>query len=87
VEKMPHQKERMYSYLIILSICSSAGLQCWQTLFDNFAVNMVGLDGYHIGILQSVREIPGFLALLVTYVLFIIKEHHHPGHEFRISLL
>lgn len=73
---MPHQKELMYSYLIILSICSSAGLQCWQILFDNFAVNVVGLDGYHIGILQSVREIPGFLALLVTYVLFIIKEHH-----------
>jgi predicted MFS family arabinose efflux permease len=72
---MPHKQEQMYPYLIVLTICSHAGLQCWQTLFNNFSVNVVGLDGYHIGILQSVREIPGFLALLVTYVLLLVKEH------------
>ncbi|MBU8848913.1 MAG: MFS transporter [Desulfobacterales bacterium] len=70
-----YKKEPMYSYLIVLTICSTAGLQCWLTLFDNFSVNIVGLDGHHIGALQSVREIPGFLALLVTYVILIIKEH------------
>ena len=70
-----YKKELMYSYLIILTICSTAGLQCWRTLFDNFSVNIVGLYGNHIGALQSVREIPGFLALLVTYAILIIKEH------------
>ena len=70
-----YKKKQMYSYLIVLSICSTAGLQCWLTLFDNFSVNIVGLDGHHIGALPSVREIPGFLALLVTYVILIIKEH------------
>ena len=70
-----YKKKQMYFYLIVLSVCSTAGLQCWQTLFDNFSVNVVGLDGHHIGALQSVREIPGFLALLVTYVILIIKEH------------
>lgn len=70
-----YKKKLMYSYLIVLTICSTAGLQCWFTLFDNFSVNIVGLEGNHIGLLQSVREIPGFLALLVTYVILIIKEH------------
>jgi predicted MFS family arabinose efflux permease len=70
-----YKKEMMYSYLVVLTICSTAGLQCWRTLFDNFSVNVVGLDGNHIGVLQSVREMPGFLALLVTYVILIIKEH------------
>lgn len=70
-----YKREPMYLYLIVLTICSTAGLQCWRTLFDNFSVNVVGLDGQHIGALQSVREIPGFLALLVTYVILIIKEH------------
>ncbi len=70
-----HRKEGMYSYLIVLTVCSTVGLQCWRTLFDNFGVNVVGLDGHHVGILQSIREIPGFLALLVTYVLLVIKEH------------
>jgi hypothetical protein len=51
------------------------GLQAWHTLFNNFAVDIVGLDGHHIGIIQSVREIPGFLALLAVFVIMLIKEH------------
>ena len=65
----------MYRYLIVLTIASSVGLQTWRTLFDNFAVNVVGLDGGHIGVLQSIREIPGFLALLVVFVMLLLKEH------------
>lgn len=65
----------MYAYLLVLTICSTAGLHAWRTLFDNFAVNVINLDGSHVGFLQSVREIPGFLALLVVYFLFIIREH------------
>lgn len=66
---------KMYRFLAILTICSSLGLQSWRTLFDNFAVNVVGLNGQHIGLIQSVREIPGFLALLVVFILLLIKEH------------
>lgn len=65
----------MYGYLLLLTVCSTAGLHVWRTLFDNFAVNIVNLDGSHIGIIQSVRELPGFLALLVVYVLLLVKEH------------
>lgn len=65
----------MYRYLMVFTICSSMGLQTWLTLFNNFAVDMAGLDGHHIGIIQSVREIPGFLALLAVFVIMFIKEH------------
>lgn len=65
----------MYLYLMVLTIACTVGLHAWRTLFDNFAVNIIHLEGYHIGILQSIREIPGILSLLVVYVLFIIKEH------------
>lgn len=65
----------MFRFLIVLTICSTAGLQVWRTLFNNFAVDVVGLDGNHIGVIQSVREIPGFLALLVVFFLLIIKEY------------
>ncbi len=65
----------MYRFLVVLTICSTVGLQTWRTLFNNFAVERVGLGGNHIGIIQSVREIPGFLALLVIFFLLIIKEH------------
>ena len=65
----------MYRYLMVLTISSAIGLQAWRTLFDNFAVRVVGLNGDHVGIIQSVREIPGFLALLAVFVFLFIKEH------------
>jgi len=70
-----HSHFLMYRYLMVLTIASTMGLQAWRTLFDNFAVHVCHLEGVHIGILQSVREIPGFLALLAIYLLLIIKEH------------
>ena len=65
----------MYLYLAVLTVAATVGLQTWLTLFNNFAVENVGLDGDSIGILQSVREIPGFLALLAVFVIRYIREH------------
>ena len=65
----------MFRFLALLSIAATVGLQTWRTLFNNFAVEVVHLEGNHIGIIQSVREIPGFLALLVIYIILILKEH------------
>ena len=65
----------MYRYLTVLTIASMAGLQTWRTLFNNFAVDAASLTGYHIGVIQAVREIPGFLALLAIFVIRFIPEH------------
>jgi MFS family permease len=60
---------------MVLTISSMVGLQGWRTLFNNFAVEVAHLEGHHIGVIQSVREIPGFLALLAVFVLLVIREH------------
>jgi len=65
----------MFRFLMVLTICSTVGLQAWMTLFNNFAVEQVGLTGSQVGAIQSVREIPGFLTLLAVFVMLIIKEH------------
>ncbi len=67
------RKNPMYLYLIVLAVCSTMGLQAWRTLFNNFAVEAAGLNGQHVGMIQSVREIPGFLAFLAVYVIMLIK--------------
>jgi len=71
----PYAASQMFRFLLILTAASQVGLQGWRTLFDNFAVREVGLNGEHIGIIQSVREVPGFLALLVVFVMLLFKEH------------
>lgn len=65
----------MYRFLMVLTISSTIGLQVWLTLFNNFAVEIAGLAGNYIGIIQSVREVPGFLALLAVFVILFVKEY------------
>ena len=65
----------MYRYLMILGICAGAGLQGWTALFTNYAKEVVGVNGFQIGLSQAVREIPGFLSIAAVYLLFIFKEH------------
>ncbi len=64
-----------YIFLIVLTISCTVGLQVWRTLFNNFAVEVAHLDGSHVGVIQSVREIPGLLAFVIVYLLLYIKEH------------
>lgn len=46
----------------------------WSNLINNFAVERAAFTGAEIGVLQSVREIPGFLAFAVVLVLLFVKE-------------
>jgi len=68
-------EKKMFVMLMLLTVASFTGLQGWTTLFNNFAVERANFDGFDMGFTQSVREIPGFLALLVVYLLIFIKEH------------
>nr|WP_155932402.1 MFS transporter [Pseudodesulfovibrio alkaliphilus] len=65
----------MYLFLLVLVVGAQAGFQGWRTLFNNFAVEVGGLSGLDVGLVQSVREVPGFLALTALYLLLILREH------------
>ena len=67
------RKDQMFRYLAVLTIASVVSLQTWRTLFNNFAVEVAHLEGYHIGIIQSIREVPGFLALLAIFIIMVMR--------------
>jgi len=46
----------------------------WWALLNNFAVEQAQFTGKEIGVLQSVREIPGFLAFTAIFVLLVMRE-------------
>ena len=75
IPEVPDRQRPMLRFLLVLSVASMIGLQGWRTLLNNFAVEWAGLDGNHMGVIQSVREIPGFLALLAVWVMLLIREH------------
>ncbi len=62
--------------LLILIMTVGAGLSwaVWLNLLNNFAIEKVNFSGAEIGILQSLREVPGFLAFTVIFVLAFVRE-------------
>jgi hypothetical protein len=48
--------------------------QTWMSLLNNFTVEVAHFTGEDMGVLQSIREIPGFLAFLVVYLLLIFTQ-------------
>jgi len=62
------------SLLILMSIAMPVAFNAWSAMLNNFVVEKAAFTGVEIGILQSLREIPGFLSFTTIFVLLIIKE-------------
>ncbi|MFA0048176.1 MFS transporter [Vibrio sp. 10N.261.51.F11] len=62
------------NFLLLISIVVPIAFSSWMALLNNFVIEEANFDGADIGLLQSVREIPGFLAFTVVFVLAFIRE-------------
>ncbi len=60
--------------LLILAAAIPIAFEPWMVIINNFAVEKVAFTGLERGILESVREIPGFLAFTVVYLLLIWRQ-------------
>lgn len=60
--------------LFIMAAAMPLSLGTWMALINNFAVERAAFDGADIGMLQSVREIPGFLSFAVVFLLLLFRE-------------
>jgi len=60
--------------LMITAAAMPISFITWSTLINNFAVEQSAFSGREIGILQSLREVPGFLSFLVVYLLLVFNE-------------
>ena len=60
--------------LLLMAGAVPLSFATWQALLNNFAIERAAFSGAEIGILQSLRELPGFLAFTVVFLLFLLKE-------------
>ncbi len=60
--------------LLLMAFAVPLSFAAWQALLNNFAIERAAFTGREMGILQSLREIPGFLAFGVVFVLLLIRE-------------
>jgi hypothetical protein len=64
----------MYLFLFVLTLASTVGFQAWSIMCTNFAVDVVELNAAQLGIIHSVREVPGLLTALVIALLYLVRE-------------
>ncbi len=60
--------------LILMSIAMPIAFNVWSALLNNFALERAQFTGVEMGTLHSLREVPGFLAFTVIFVLLILRE-------------
>ena len=60
--------------LLWMTFIMSLVFSVWQVLLNNFVIERAQFTGAEIGILQSLREIPGFLAFTAIFILILIRE-------------
>ena len=61
-------------FLMAMTFINFLGFAGWSTLFNNFAKEAVGATGFDIGLAQTVREIPGFLAFTAIFWFMVMRE-------------
>ncbi|WP_276612679.1 MFS transporter [Halioglobus maricola] len=62
------------NFLLAAAFIMPLTFSVWQALLNNFVVEKAAFTGAEIGMLQSLREVPGFLAFTAVYVLLVIRE-------------
>jgi hypothetical protein len=60
--------------LLLMAGAVPLSFATWQALLNNFAIERAAFTGIEIGVLHSLREIPGFLAFAVVFLLFLLRE-------------
>ncbi len=60
--------------LMIMAAGVPLSFSTWMALIDNFSIHHASFSGREIGILQSLREVPGFLAFAVIFLLLYFRE-------------
>jgi predicted MFS family arabinose efflux permease len=71
---MLNGNRRLLTYLLVSNFILYFGFQIWQTMFNNYAVEVIGVGPAGIGLIQAVREIPGLLGFLLGVLVLYLSE-------------
>ncbi|MFT5420249.1 MAG: hypothetical protein ACI9D5_000990 [Candidatus Endobugula sp.] len=63
-----------FTLLLLMAFVMPLIFSTWMALINNFSKEAAEFTGKEIGILQSLREVPGFLAFTAVWVLLFIRE-------------
>ena len=65
---------RPVALLFLMALAMPIAFNTWSALLNNFVIEAADFDGSDIGLLHTVREIPGFLAVGVIAIIIFVRE-------------
>ncbi|KIN60235.1 MFS protein, permease component [Sulfitobacter noctilucae] len=65
---------RPVALLFLMALGMPIAFNTWSALLNNFVIEVADFDGSDIGLLHTVREIPGFLAVGVIAIIIFVRE-------------
>jgi len=64
----------LFVFLVVANFLLQFGHRIWSATFNNFAVERIGIGPDMVGWIQSVREIPGLLAIGLALLALVFSE-------------
>ena len=74
MSEMLKDNRRMLVYLVVSNFMLFFGFRVWQAMFNNFAVEEMGIGPGSMGWIQAVRELPGLMGFLVGFLALFLSE-------------
>ena len=65
---------RPVTLLFVMSAAMPIAFFTWYALLNNFVIEVAGFEGSDIGLLHTVREIPGFFAIGVIAIILFVRD-------------
>jgi len=66
--------KKLFPILAVSNFFLFFGFNTWRALFNNFAVEELGVRADQIGIIQSIREVPGLLGFALGFLVLWLSE-------------
>jgi hypothetical protein len=65
---------RPIALLFLMALAMPIAFFTWYALLNNFVKEVADFDGADLGLLHTIREIPGFLSFLVIFLIIVVRE-------------
>jgi len=72
--EMPKNNRRMIIYVVVSNFFLYFGFRIWQAMFNNFAVEELGIGPASMGWVQALRELPGLMGFLLGFLALFLSE-------------
>ncbi|RLC71916.1 MAG: hypothetical protein DRI81_17075 [Chloroflexi bacterium] len=80
-----HKTRPILIIIALNNLLMALGFRLWQSIFNNFAVEELGVQAGQIGMIQAIRELPGLMGFLVGILALFLVEMRIAG--FSVALM